>query len=60
MKNTFWKIWGMPLLLGLMSIAGLITALVGDDVWDVFSWLTLGIPLVIIGWFLIKKQPTAK
>lgn len=60
MKNTFWKIWGMPLLLGLMSIAGLITALVGDDVWDVFSWLTLGIPLVIIGWFLIKKQPAAK
>lgn len=46
--------WLMPIVLFVLSIFGLLSALLGDDVWDVLSWLTLGIPLVIIAWSLLK------
>lgn len=47
-NNPFLRLWGMPLLIALLSLAGLIAALVGDSYWDVFSWLALGIPIVIV------------
>jgi hypothetical protein len=52
MKNNFWKVWGTPLLIGILSAFGLISALAGDNVWDALSWLTLGVPVVVTGWFL--------
>lgn len=52
------KIWGMPILLGILSSVGLISALMEDGIWDGLSWLTLGIPLVLIGWFWWKPART--
>jgi len=43
------------MLMGILSVIGLLAALVGDDVWDGLSWLCLAIPLVVIGWFLVKS-----
>lgn len=55
--NTVIQVWGKPLLFAVLSITGLITALVGDGVWDVFSWLALGLPLVIIvGYYFYPKK----
>ncbi|MCT2563633.1 hypothetical protein [Chryseobacterium herbae] len=48
MKNTFLKLWGMPLLLAFLSLFGLIAALLGDGIWDVLGWLTLSVPLFLI------------
>jgi len=49
MKNSaFFRLWGKPLLMALLSIAGLITALMGDGYWDVFSWTALAVPVIII------------
>jgi hypothetical protein len=48
------KMWGMPILLGILSGIGLISALLEDGIWDTLSWLTLGIPLLLIGWFWAK------
>ena len=46
MNNYFnIRMWGKPILVGVLSITGLVGALVGDGIWDVFSWLALGIPL---------------
>ncbi|RFS26622.1 hypothetical protein DVR12_02205 [Chitinophaga silvatica] len=46
MNNYFnLRMWGKPILIGLLSIAGLIAALTGDGIWDIFSWITLSIPL---------------
>ncbi|SEW52870.1 hypothetical protein [Chitinophaga arvensicola] len=55
--NTTLHVWGKPLLVALLSITGLITALVGDGYWDAFSWLALGIPLVMMAghYFYPKK-----
>lgn len=47
-NNPSLRLWGKPLLIGLLSITGLIAALVGDNYWDVYSWLALGLPVVIM------------
>lgn len=45
-------IFAVPLLLAVVSIVGLLSALIGDGVWDGLSWATLGIPILVIGWML--------
>ena len=47
-------IFGAPAVLGLLSAVGLISALLGDDIWDALSWLTLPAPLVIIAWYVTR------
>lgn len=60
MTKQFWHTWTTPSLLGISSLTGLISALVGDGSWDALSWLTLGIPLVVIGRFVIKPTGSKK
>lgn len=55
MKSNFWKVWGMPVVIGIFSGIGLISALTGDDIWDAVSWLALGFPVVVSFWFLRKS-----
>ncbi len=50
--RSAWRIFRWPLLIGVMSIIGLVSALVGDGWYDVLSWLCLGTCVVIMaaGW----------
>lgn len=59
-KSVFWKVWGLPIIIGILSAIGLVSALTGDGLYDLLSWLTLGIPVVLAVWYLIKpkKNPT--
>ncbi len=58
MKRDFWHIWTIPLLLALVSLVGLVAALIGDAFLDILSWITLGIPLAVITRFVVKpRQP---
>ncbi|MDB5974160.1 MAG: hypothetical protein JWR07_920 [Nevskia sp.] len=41
------RVFGMPLLLALLSLLGLVSALLGDGAWDALSWLALGIPVAV-------------
>lgn len=57
------QIWGMPVVLALASAVGLLSALLGDGIWDAVSWAALGAPVaVIVGYGLrrpfIVKGPT--
>ena len=45
--RTVRQIFAAPALIAVLSGLGLITALVGDGVWDVVSWLTLALPIVL-------------
>lgn len=62
MRRGLWMIFRWPLLLALLSLFGLIAALVGDDVYDLLSWLTLGVPLLLIGvvWVRLKATRQAR
>jgi hypothetical protein len=44
------KVWSIPPILALLSLIGLLSALLGNGVWDVLSWATLAVPLAVIGW----------
>jgi len=45
--RTLGQIFAVPALIGVMSIVGLVAALVGDGMWDGLSWLMLLAPIVI-------------
>jgi len=53
-----------PLVLALITVAGLLFALFGDDGWDVLSWLLLAVPVVLLVWLIFfrksgkRKRPT--
>ncbi|WP_141696504.1 DUF4175 domain-containing protein [Pseudomonas sp. S3E12] len=52
-QSSFWKVFGIPLGIGLLSAAGLFAALLGDGLWDSLSWVGLGIPALIGAWALL-------
>ena len=55
MKNS---LWAWPIVLGLLTTVGLISALLGDGPWDLLSWVTLGVPVAIGLWFsLVRRKP---
>lgn len=56
MKGSFWHVWTVPVILAILSLIGLIAALVGDGLLDGVSWLTLGIPLAVIGWYVYRPR----
>lgn len=50
MSGAFWRLWGWPIALGLLSLAGLIGGLVADGWGDATSWIGLGVPVLVIAW----------
>lgn len=46
-QSNFWKVFAIPLAIGVLTAAGLFAALLGDGAWDALSWVGLGIPAVI-------------
>ena len=55
-RQTNGQIFAIPMVLGVLSIVGLISALVGDGLWDGLSWATLAIPILLCGYFLLKRS----
>ncbi|KQO25903.1 hypothetical protein ASF11_18070 [Acidovorax sp. Leaf76] len=49
--NPFWSLWGWPIVMGVLTTTGLITALVSDTWGDWWSWVGLGVPVAVMGWF---------
>jgi len=41
------RIWGMPILITLLSAVGLLSALLGDGIWDALSWFALAAPVLV-------------
>lgn len=50
---TLAKIYAPAVWLGALTCFGLLSALLGDDLWDALSWITLAIPIVVITWHWI-------
>ena len=46
------RVWPFPIALGILTCLGLVAALVADGVWDAVSWIALGIPIVVVLWFV--------
>ena len=44
------QIFLWPMVLGTMTVVGLISALVADGIWDLLSWLMLLVPVALGIW----------
>jgi hypothetical protein len=51
MNSPFVKLWGMPILLGVLTTIGLVSALLGDGIWDIVSAFALGFPVLLGAWY---------
>lgn len=48
-------IFRVPAVIAAITVAGLMSALLGDGVWDVASWLTLSVPVAAVAWFALGR-----
>jgi hypothetical protein len=49
-KPAWLRVFGAPIVIGVLSLAGLLSALLAGDIGRYFSWFALGVPLAIAGW----------
>lgn len=42
------SLWRWPIVLGLLSGSGLLSALVSEGLGDVWSWFALGVPVAVM------------
>ncbi|MEJ1167528.1 hypothetical protein [Variovorax sp. CCNWLW235] len=51
-RHAFRRMWGWPIVLGVLTSIGLISALFSDGgLGDVLAWFALGIPVVVCAWY---------
>jgi xanthosine utilization system XapX-like protein len=50
------QIWAAPVLLAVLTLVGLVAALLGDGIWDLVSALTLGAPVAAGVWFSLRRR----
>lgn len=61
-SNSLWQIWGAPILLTVLTLFGLIAALVGSGIWHGLAWLALTVPVAVcigFGWPRPEKKKTS-
>lgn len=57
LPHTTWQIFRWPLAVAILSLVGLLSALIGDGWNDLVSWLALGLTLglMITAWYRSKR-----
>lgn len=55
-KQSLGAIFAIPLLLAIISIAGLVVALTGDGLRDAAAWLALAIPVAAVAWAMKARR----
>lgn len=53
-----WQVWRDPVLIGVISIVGLLAALFSDGFGDWLSWLALLVPVAVSLRFLLPAPPS--
>jgi len=53
---SLWAVFGTPLVVGGLSLTGLIGALLDDGAWDWIGSALLGVCVIVIGWALVRRR----
>ncbi len=56
MNKRFIDIWGWPIVLSLLTVFGLLSALLGTGIWHWLSWVAMALPLVVMGCYWRKAK----
>ena len=54
--GSWWAVYGGPLVIGVLSTAGLLSALLYEGPGRYFSWLALGAPVALTAWFYARRK----
>ena len=54
--GNWWTVYGGPLLLGVLSVAGLLGALFSEGAGRYFSWIGVGAPIILTAWFFARRK----
>ncbi|MDO1900939.1 hypothetical protein Q2374_29165, partial [Escherichia coli] len=60
MRRGLWMIFRWRLLLSSLGLFRLLSALLGDGLYDLLSWRALGTPLVLVGWVWLRLPRTRR
>jgi hypothetical protein len=52
--TSLFRVLRLPLALAAFSAAGLVSALLGDGLWDLLSWLALALPVALAIRYLVR------
>lgn len=55
-RRTTRGAYAVPLMIALVSIVGLVSALVGDGVRDWISWIALAVPVAVVVWARMARR----
>lgn len=55
MNESLRRIWFWPLVLAVFTGTGLVSALFSEALGDVWAWVALAAPLVVIAWCLARS-----
>ena len=55
LRCLFGPVWSAPIALGLLTMIGLVSALLGDGVWDALSAVTLGLVAAVGAWYGLRR-----
>lgn len=56
MSGPFMRMWGAPIALAILTVIGLLSALVGDGIWDHVSAFALGVPVLLCCWYGLRRR----
>jgi hypothetical protein len=54
-RRSVTQIFRAPAIIALIVAFGLISALLGDGLWDAASWAALALPLAVAAFFYCKR-----
>jgi hypothetical protein len=54
--QSLWMVFASPLVLGVLSLIGLVSALAGDGLADWLSWVALAVPALAVVWAMRRRR----
>lgn len=55
-SGSWLSVYGSPLAIGMLSLAGLLAALMFEGAGRYFSWIALGTPIAAAVWALFRRK----
>jgi hypothetical protein len=52
---TWLTVFGMPIIIGIVSLAGLMAALLLGVIGRYFSWIAVGLPVILVAWRVTRR-----